>query len=78
MRRSQRITPELTLSCSIRAETTAHTLAFVFTLLALYPEHQDILYAEAEAAFGGRSSMYEDYGKLVSPLSPSVSPIDSP
>ncbi|KAL8279097.1 hypothetical protein RQP46_008555 [Phenoliferia psychrophenolica] len=45
-------------------ETTAHTLAFAFTLLALYPEHQETLYEEASSVFGGRTSTYDDYSQL--------------
>ncbi|KAK4700935.1 hypothetical protein P7C70_g5303, partial [Phenoliferia sp. Uapishka_3] len=46
-------------------ETTAHTLAFAFTLLALYPEHQTTLFEEANEVYGGRASTYDDYGQLV-------------
>jgi cytochrome P450 len=49
-------------------ETTAHTLAFALTLLALYPEHQDLLHDEAEGVMGGRVSSYDDYTSLVTPL----------
>ena len=48
-------------------ETTAHTLAFALTLLALYSEHQAVLHAEAEGVMGGRVSSYDDYTSLVSP-----------
>lgn len=52
-------------------ETTAHTLAFALTLLALYPEQQQLLFEEANEAIGGRTSSYDDYSSLVS-FSPSV------
>lgn len=46
-------------------ETTAHTLAFALTLLALYPEHQEVLYQEANDSFGSHTSNYSDYSSLV-------------
>lgn len=45
-------------------ETTAHTLAFALTLLALYPEQQQLLFEEANEAIGGRVSNYEDYSSF--------------
>lgn len=44
-------------------ETTAHTLAFLLTLLALYPEHQQVLYDEAKAV--GEHTTYSDYNSFV-------------
>lgn len=55
-------------------ETTAHTLAFIFTLLALYPEHQQTLFDEASSIFGDRESAYDDYSSLVRSSSRSLSP----
>lgn len=47
-------------------ETSSHTLTFLYTLLALYPEHQQKLYEEARAVFDGNTPAYSDYSKLVS------------
>lgn len=44
-------------------ETTAHTLAFLLTLLALYPEHQQMLYDEAKVA--GEHTTYSDFTSFV-------------
>ena len=44
--------------------TTAHTLAFTFTLLALYPQHQERIYQEALATIGDRDPSYSDYHSL--------------
>ncbi|ORY74748.1 cytochrome P450 [Leucosporidium creatinivorum] len=43
-------------------ETTAHTLAFLLTLLALYPEHQQILHEEASEL--GEHSTYDDFSSF--------------
>lgn len=53
-------------------ETTAHSLAFLFTILALYPEHQQILFEEADAVYGAGGGDYQDYGKFVRSLFPSL------
>lgn len=45
-------------------ETTAHSLAFILTLLAIYPEHQQKLFDEADAVFGDREASYDDYTSL--------------
>lgn len=44
-------------------ETTAHTLAFLLTLLALYPEHQQVLHDEASAC--GEHTTYSDFNSFV-------------
>jgi cytochrome P450 len=44
-------------------ETTAHTLAFLLTLLALYPEHQHVLHDEASAC--GEHTTYSDFTSFV-------------
>ncbi|OBZ67577.1 hypothetical protein A0H81_12404 [Grifola frondosa] len=46
-------------------ETTAHTLAFTFALLALYPDEQEILYRHIKSVLpDGRRPNYEDMGSL--------------
>ncbi|OBZ67576.1 hypothetical protein A0H81_12405 [Grifola frondosa] len=46
-------------------ETTAHTLAFTFALLALYPDEQEILYQHIKSVLpNGRRPNYEDMGSL--------------
>lgn len=47
-------------------ETSAFTIAFTLTLLAIYPEHQQLIYQEASSAFGQRQGEYSDYNRLVS------------
>jgi len=46
-------------------ETTAHTLAFTFVMLALYQDEQEKLYQHImSVATGGKLPAYEDMGKL--------------
>lgn len=46
-------------------ETTAHTLIYALTLLALHPKEQDKLFDEVIAAIGTTSTpAYEDFGEL--------------
>ncbi|OSX59381.1 hypothetical protein POSPLADRAFT_1059568 [Postia placenta MAD-698-R-SB12] len=46
-------------------ETTAHTLAFTFILLALYQDQQEILYQHIKSVVpDGKLPSYEDMGKL--------------
>lgn len=54
----------------IRHETTAHTLAFAFALLALYPEEQEKLCQESKEVFHSDTEYpgYVAYGQLVRAL----------
>lgn len=45
-------------------ETTAHTLAYVFLLLAVYQEEQDKLYQHIKDVVGDREPTYDDHIKL--------------
>jgi len=46
-------------------ETTAHNIALSLAYLAIYPEHQDALVAEARNAFG-ETSGHDKFSALVS------------
>ncbi|KAG8996749.1 hypothetical protein FRB94_008044 [Tulasnella sp. JGI-2019a] len=45
-------------------ETTAHSIAFTFACLALWPEKQQILYQSVMEALPQDGSSYDDYAKL--------------
>ncbi|RPD56051.1 cytochrome P450, partial [Lentinus tigrinus ALCF2SS1-6] len=46
-------------------ETTAHTLAYAFILLALYPEEQEAFYRNIKSVLpSDRNPTYEDFGSL--------------
>ncbi|KAF9048946.1 cytochrome P450 [Panaeolus papilionaceus] len=50
-------------------ETTAHTLAYAFCLLALYPDEQEKLYQHIKSVLpDGRTPKYEDMNTLTSSL----------
>jgi len=45
-------------------ETTAHTLCYMYALLALYPAEQEKLYAHIKEVVGEREATFEDFGRL--------------
>lgn len=50
-------------------QTTAHTLAFLLMLLALYPDHQAAIFAETQFVFAGAAPAYEHFSKLAYTMS---------
>jgi len=45
-------------------ETTAHTLTYMYALLALYPDEQQKLYNHVQEVVGGREAAFDDFGKF--------------